>query len=313
MTNRLASAQPPFGRVITAMITPFTREGALDIEGAARLAEYLVDLGNDGLVVNGTTGESPTTSDGEKRALLQAVLEAVGDRATVIAGVGTNNTAHTLELAAAAQRAGAHGLLVVTPYYSKPPQTGLISHFTTVADATDLPIMLYDIPGRTGVALEQETLVRLAEHPRIKAVKDAVCDIGSASWVMARSDLRYYSGEDMCNLALLSIGAVGFVSVVGHLVADRLREMAIAYEAGDVQKAREIHYGLLPVYTGVFRTQGVITIKAALATLGLPAGHLRPPLIDATPDEIATLLADLTAGGVTIPAVTQRTASSAAH
>jgi 4-hydroxy-tetrahydrodipicolinate synthase len=289
----------PFGRMLTAMVTPMTAGGAIDYDGAARLATYLVDdLRHDGLVISGTTGESPTTSDEEKDRLLRAVIEAVGGRATVLAGVGTNDTAHTITLATAAERAGATGLLVVTPYYNKPPQAGLLAHFTSVADATSLPVLLYDIPGRTGVPIATDTLVRLAEHPRIVGVKDAKGDLGAASAVMARTGLVYYCGEDMLNLPLLSIGAAGFVSVAGHVVGDRLHEMIDAYAVGDVARARAVHYELLPVYTGLFRNQGVIMTKAALGLLGLPGGPVRPPLADATQPEVARLRDDLTAGGV---------------
>jgi 4-hydroxy-tetrahydrodipicolinate synthase len=288
----------PFGRALTAMVTPFTADGSLDLEGAQRLAAHLVDAGNDGLVVNGTTGESPTTTDAEKSALVRAVLEAVGDRAHVIAGVGTNDTRHTLELAREAERSGAHGLLVVTPYYNKPPQEGLRRHFTAVADATGLPVMLYDIPGRSGVAIDTETIARLGEHPRIVANKDAKGDLAAASWARSRSGLAWYSGDDMLNLPLLSIGAVGFVSVVAHIVTPELRAMLDAFLAGDVAKAAEIHQRLLPVFTGMFRTQGVITTKAALALQGLPAGPLRLPLVEATEAETAQLRRDLAAGGV---------------
>ncbi|MFF3560339.1 4-hydroxy-tetrahydrodipicolinate synthase [Streptomyces sp. NPDC002574] len=296
-----STPQTPFGRVMTAMVTPFAADGALDLDGAQRLAAHLVDAGNDGLVVNGTTGESPTTSDVEKEQLVRAVLEAVGDRAFVVAGVGTNDTHHTVELARQAERAGAHGLLAVTPYYNKPPQEGLYRHFTTVADATGLPVMLYDIPGRSGVPIETETLVRLAEHPRIVANKDAKGDLGAASWTISRSGLAWYSGDDMLNLPLLSVGAVGFVSVVGHLVTPELRALLEAYLSGDVHKATEIHQKLLPVFTGMFRAQGVITTKAALAWRGLPAGPLRLPLVGL--DELgeaatAQLKKDLAAGGV---------------
>jgi 4-hydroxy-tetrahydrodipicolinate synthase len=293
------SPAAPFGRMLTAMITPFSGNGAVDYDGAGRLAAYLVDeMRNDGLVVSGTTGESPTTSDAEKERLLAAVLDAVGDRATVVAGVGTNDTEHTCELARCAERAGAHGLLVVTPYYNKPPQNGLIAHFSRVADASGLPNLLYDIPGRTGTPIAVETLVRLAEHPRIVAVKDAKGDFGAGSWVMARTPLAYYSGDDMLNLPWLSVGAVGFVSVVGHVVGDRLHEMIGAYSAGQVAEALRIHRELLPVYTGIFRNQGVILTKAALGLLGLPAGRVRLPMVDATPAEIEQLREDLIAGGV---------------
>jgi 4-hydroxy-tetrahydrodipicolinate synthase len=293
------SPAAPFGRMLTAMVTPMTPDGSVDFDGAARLAEYLVsDMRNDGLVVSGTTGESPTTSDAEKDRLLRTVLEAVGDRATVVAGVGTNDTQHSCELASAAERAGAHGLLVVTPYYNKPPQSGLIAHFSRVADATALPNMLYDIPGRTGTPIAADTLVRLAEHPRIVAVKDAKADFGAASWVLARTALVFYSGDDMVNLPWLSLGAAGFVSVVGHVVGDRLHEMIDAFAVGDVAAALRIHRELLPIYTGLFRTQGVILAKAALGLLGLPGGPVRLPLADATPAQIETLREDLTAGGV---------------
>ncbi|PWI43635.1 4-hydroxy-tetrahydrodipicolinate synthase [Streptomyces sp. ICBB 8177] len=293
-----STPQTPFGRVLTAMVTPFTADGALDVDGAQRLAAHLVDAGNDGLVVNGTTGESPTTSDAEKEQLVRAVREAVGDRAFVVAGVGTNDTRHSVELARQAEKAGAHGLLTVTPYYSKPTQEGLYRHFTAIADSTGLPVMLYDIPGRSGVPIQTETIVRLAQHPRIVANKDAKGDLGRASWAIARSGLAWYSGDDMLNLPLLSVGAVGFVSVVGHLVSPELRDLLHSYLAGDVAKAAELHQRLLPVYTGMFRTQGVITTKAALALRGLPGGPLRLPLVELSPEETEQLKKDLAAGGV---------------
>ncbi|ASY32503.1 MULTISPECIES: 4-hydroxy-tetrahydrodipicolinate synthase [unclassified Streptomyces] len=293
-----STPQTPFGRVLTAMVTPFTADGDLDLDGAQQLAAQLVDAGNDGLVVNGTTGESPTTSDAEKADLVRAVLEAVGDRAHVVAGVGTNDTRHSIELARSAEAVGAHGLLAVTPYYNKPPQEGLLHHFTALADATGLPVMLYDIPGRSGVPISTETLVRLAEHPRIVANKDAKGDLGRSGWAIARSGLAWYSGDDMLNLPLLSIGAVGFVSVVGHVVTPELRAMLDAHLAGDVQKALEIHQRLLPVFTGMFRTQGVMTTKAALALQGRPSGPLRLPMVGLSEEETAQLKIDLAAGGV---------------
>src|SRR5216683_4153923 len=242
-TQQASAGQPggaprggaPFGRMLTAMITPITADGALDTDGAARLATYLVDdMRNDGLVISGTTGESPTTTDAEKDRLLRAVIEAVGDRATIVAGVGTNDTAHTCELAKQAERAGADGLLVVTPYYNKPPQHGLAAHFTRVADTTGLPVMLYDIPGRTGVPIATASLLQLAQHPQIVAVKDAKVDMTAGSIVMTATDLAFYSGDDLMNLPWLSVGASGFVSVVGHVVGDRLAEMTDAYLSGDV-------------------------------------------------------------------------------
>lgn len=293
------SGSAPFGRMLTAMVTPMDASGGIDYAGAARLATYLVtDMRNDGLVISGTTGESPTTSDKEKAALLKTVLDAVGDRAKIIAGVGTYDTAHSCELAASAEAAGAHGLLVVTPYYSKPPQSGLVRHFTAIADATSLPNILYDIPGRTATPIAAETLIQLAEHPRIVAVKDAKGDFGAASKVMAATSLAFYCGEDMINLPWLSVGAAGFISVVGHVVGDRLHEMIDAYQAGRTADALAIHRELLPVYTGIFRSQGVIMTKAALSLLGLPGGAVRAPLPDATDAEIDRLRTDLAAGGV---------------
>jgi 4-hydroxy-tetrahydrodipicolinate synthase len=293
----------PFGRVLTAMITPFTPDGSLDLDGAQRLASHLVDAegGNDGLVISGTTGEAPTTTDEEKDRLLRAVVEAVGDRASVVAGVGTNDTAHTVHLAQAAEKAGADGVLVVTPYYSKPPQAGLVAHFRAVADATALPSILYDIPARTGTPIETESLVRLAEHPRIVAVKDAKGDLEASAWVMARTDLAFYSGDDRLTLPLLSIGAVGVVGVPTHLVGERTAEMIAAYNSGDVADALRRHRSLLPAYTGFFRTQGVILTKAALRLAGLPGGPVRPPLVDATDEQVAQLRADLAAAAVPLP------------
>ena len=295
-----ATGQAPFGRMLTAMITPMTADGAVDYAGAARLATYLVDeMRNDGLVISGTTGESPTTSDAEKERLIRAVIEAVGDRACVVAGVGTNDTAHTCELARQAERAGAAGLLLVTPYYNKPPQDALVAHFTRAADSAGLPVMLYDIPGRTGTPIKTESLLRLAEHPRIVAVKDAKGDLFAGSQLMLVTDLVFYSGDDTLNLPWLSVGAAGFVSVVGHVVGDRLHDMIDAFLAGQVAEARRIHTELLPVVAGIMtRTQGAIATKAALALLGLPGGTVRGPLVDATPAQVEQLRTDLVAGGV---------------
>ena len=291
----------PFGTVLTAMITPFTKDDKVDIEGAARLAKYLVELGNDGIVVNGTTGESATTTEIEKNQVLKAVLEEVGSKAKVVAGVGSNDTAHTVGLAKDAAKLGAHGVLVVTPYYNKPTQAGVYAHFKTVADATDLPLMMYDIPGRAGIPIETETLLRLSEHPRIVANKDAKNNLEAASKVIKETNLAWYSGEDALNLPLLSIGAIGFVSVCGHLIADRLKEMAEAFFSNNFSKALEIHQNLLPIYTGVMsRMPGVMSIKAALRIKGLPAGAARLPLVDADEKQIEQLRADLLAGGLKI-------------
>jgi len=296
----ISSSSVPFGRVLTAMVTPFAVDGGLDLDGAQRLASELVEAGNAGLVINGTTGEAPTTTDVEKAALVRAVLEAVGDRAKIIAGVGGYDTAHTVAQAKAMHEIGAHALLAVTPYYNKPPQEGVRRHFTAVADATDLPVVLYDIPGRSGIPIETETLFRLAEHPRIVAVKDAKGDLGASSRVMAETDLAYYSGEDMLNLPLAAIGSVGCMSVVSHLVSAELIALYEAHFSGDTAKARDIHRMLLPVYTGVFRTQGVITIKAALRALGRPAGPVRLPQVDLDEAGLATLRADLAPAGIAI-------------
>ncbi len=285
----------PFGAVVTAMATPFDAHGEVDTEACAALAEYLVDHGNDGLVVNGTTGESPTTSDDEQDRVLRAVVEAVGERARVLSGVGTNDTRHTVELARAAEKSGAHGLLVVTPYYSKPPQAGLLHHFRTVADATGLPVMLYDIPGRSGVPIHTETLIELARHDRIVAVKDAKDDLFASSQVMAATDLAYYSGADELNLAHLTQGAAGTVSVVGHLAGDALADMVAAVDACDLATAVAVHRALMQLTTAVMRTtQGVIMVKAGLQLRGLIAHRsVRPPLVQATDEQVDLVRAAL--------------------
>ncbi|MEU0478666.1 4-hydroxy-tetrahydrodipicolinate synthase [Streptosporangium sp. NPDC006013] len=293
----------PFGRMLTAMVTPFTSDGAVDYETARRLATYLVDeQRNDGLVVSGTTGESPTTTDEEKERLLRAVVEAVGDRATVVAGAGTNDTHHSVEVARAAERAGAHGLLLVTPYYSKPPQEGIYRHFCTVADATALPAMLYDIPGRSGVPIQRETLTRLAGHERIVAVKDAKADLFEGSQVIASTGLAYYSGDDTLNLPWLSVGAVGCVSVIGHVAGAEIAAMIEAYRSGDAAGALAIHRRLLPVVSGIMmQAGGAIMAKAALNLVGQPAGPMRSPLVEATAEQLGRLREDLITGGVKLP------------
>jgi len=296
-------ARRPFGRLLTAMVTPFHPDGSLDVEGAARLATYLVDeQGNDGLVVSGTTGESPTTTDAEKEILLRAVVEAVGDRARVVAGVGTYDTHHSVELARAAEKAGAHALLAVTPYYNRPPQTGLVRHFTAIADATGLPVMLYDIPVRTGTPIATETLFRLGEHERIVAVKDAKGEIAETSRLTRDSGLAFYSGDDKNTLPYLSVGAVGVVGVPTHLFGKQTKDMILAFESGDHADALRRHQDLLPVYLGFFRTQGVILTKAALREQGLPAGPVRSPLVDATETELAQLRTDCEAAGLRLGA-----------
>jgi 4-hydroxy-tetrahydrodipicolinate synthase len=299
----------PFGRLLTAMVTPFAPDGSLDVAGAQRLAAYLVDeQRHDGLVISGTGGESPTTTDAEKDTLLRAVVEAVGDRARIVAGVGTNNTVHTVELARSAEKAGAHGLLVVTPYYNKPPQAGLVRHFTTVADAVGLPVLLYDIPHRAGVPIATETLVRLAEHPNIVGVKDAKGDLAASSDVLRRTDLAYYSGEDAATLPLLAVGAAGVVGTSTHFVGAPTKEMIEAYERGDVAGALALHRRLLPLFTGIFRSQGSILVKAGLNHQGLPGGPVRSPLVDATEAETHQLIEDAAAAGVSLDTIAKETA-----
>ena len=294
----------PFGRLLTAMVTPMLADGSVDYDGAARLAVHLVDdQRHDGLVINGTTGESPTTTDDEKERVLRTVVEAVGDRASLVFGAGSNDTRHSIELARMAEAAGAHGLLTVCPYYNKPPQEGVYRHMTAIADSTGLPVMLYDIPGRAGIPIETPTLLRLAEHPRITAVKDAKGDLFAASQVMAATDLVFYSGDDVLNLAWLSQGAAGFVSVVGHVVGSDLHEMIDLYRSGDVAGALALHRRMLPVVTAIMtRTQGVIATKAALNLLGLPGGTVRAPLVDAAPEFTARLREDLITGGIKVEA-----------
>jgi 4-hydroxy-tetrahydrodipicolinate synthase len=297
-TPPTATPGRPFGRVLTAMVTPFDADGALDLKRAQELAKHLVELGNDGLVVNGTTGECPTTTDAEKTDLIRAVVEAVGDQATVISGAGTYDTAHSVRLVQEAEKAGAHGVLVVTPYYSRPSQAGLYAHFTTVADATGLPVMLYDIPPRSMVPIEVDTLLRLAEHPRILAVKDAKGDLLAGSEVIANTQLAYYSGDDGLNLPWLSVGAAGVVSVVGHVVAGRIRAMLDAYEKGDTSTARTNHRGMLPVYRAFARVGGVAFGKAALRLRGFDVGDPRLPIVAATEEQVAAIAADLAQAGV---------------
>jgi 4-hydroxy-tetrahydrodipicolinate synthase len=282
------------------MASPMNPDGSLDLDGAQRLAVHLVDHGHDGLVVNGTTGEAPTTTDAEKIDLVRVVVEAVGGRAHVIAGAGSNNTAHSVESARAAAKAGAQGLLVVTPYYSKPPQEGVLAHFTTVADATDLPVMVYDIPGRTGIPIRTETLIRMSAHPRIVAVKDAKGDLFAASTVMSQTDLLWYSGDDLLNLAHLTQGAVGMVSVVGHLAGRQYAEMVAAVGQGNLARAIEIHRQLIPAVNAIMNiTQGAISVKAALHDRGLIASDaVRLPLIAATTDQLALVREGLSKSGL---------------
>jgi 4-hydroxy-tetrahydrodipicolinate synthase len=288
--------------MITAMVTPFDKDGAIDWDGVARLAQHLVDNGHDGIAVNGTTGEAPTTKSSEKLEIIKVVKSVVGPKITVLSGAGDNETSYTVEQAKRSEDAGADGLLVVVPYYNKPPQAGVEAHFRAVAAATKLPIMMYDIPGRTGIEIENDTIVRLFDSvENIVALKDAKGNSASTSWVIQRCGIPVYSGDDILNLPLLSIGAVGFVSVCGHTVGLQLKAMLDAWFAGDSAKALSIHQQLLPVFTGTFRTQGAILTKAAMNLMGLPGGTTRLPLVDATAEQIAQLRKDLTAGGVVLP------------
>jgi len=273
------------------MITPFGPDGKVNLTEAARLAQHLVDnQGHDGLVINGTTGESPTTSDEEKRELLGTVIEAVGDRASVVAGVGTFDTHHTIELSRQAAEAGADGLLVVTPYYSRPPVDALEEHFLAVADASELPIMLYDIPHRAGIPIPETSLIRLAGHPRIAAVKDAKGDICSSSMVIANSTLTYYAGDDAYLLPLLAVGGAGVVGTSTHFSGLQVRALLDAFVARDLEQARQLNAQLLPVFRGVFATQGTMMVKAALNRCGFDVGMCRPPMGKVAPELLERFL-----------------------
>ncbi|MFE4656375.1 4-hydroxy-tetrahydrodipicolinate synthase [Streptomyces hydrogenans] len=264
----------PFGRALCAMITPFTDSGTLDLDAAGKLAARLVGEGCDGLVLNGTTGESPTTTDAEKAALVRAVREAVGPAPSLVAGVGTADTRHTAELARQAEEAGADGLLVVTPYYSRPPQDAVAAHFLKVADATGLPVMVYDIPGRTGTRVEPDTMRRLAEHPRITAVKDCSYDLLTAARLIAETPLAYYSGSEELNLPLYAVGGAGYVSTVANVAPRALRAVLDAFDAGDTARAARLHARLLPLTEAMMAAglPGTVTVKALLG------GPVREPL-----------------------------------
>ncbi len=299
MTSPLASQSAPFGRVLTAMVTPFDQNGELDLDAACRVASHLVGAGNDGLLVSGTTGESPTLSPDEQRRLLSAVLHTVGDRATVIAGVGTNDTRHSIELAEQANKSGAHGMLIVTPYYSKPTQPGIQKHFLDVTAAGgDLPVMLYDIPSRTGMRIGRETYDIVARDERIVAVKDAVGDFVGGAQMMRDTNLVLYSGDDGLNLGWLAYGAAGVVSVVGHVASRQYADMIAAFDAGDPNTARDIHHRIAPALSALMGAprQGAVTAKAALKLLGvLEHSTVRSPLVGLTDIEVADIRAGLQA------------------
>ncbi|MFE2357270.1 4-hydroxy-tetrahydrodipicolinate synthase [Streptomyces parvulus] len=299
MTTDDDHPSPPFGRALCAMVTPFTGSGALDLDGAQRLADRLVSAGCDGLVLSGTTGESPTTTDAEKSALVAAVREAVGSRAALVAGVGTADTRHTVELALAAEKAGADGLLVVAPYYSRPPQDALEAHFREVADACGLPLALYDIPGRTGTRIEPDTLVRLAGHPRIVAVKDCSYDLLGTQKMLARTGLAYYAGCDEQILALYAVGAAGYVSTVANVVPGLFRAVLDAFDTGDTRGAARLQRRALALIEPMMAAglPGTVTTKALLGALGLPSGPVRAPLRPAdreTTEDLVSTYRELT-------------------
>lgn len=292
--------EAPFGRMLTAMVTPFDKNGKIDWPGVEKLASHLVASGHDGIAVNGTTGEAPTTKSSEKEEIIRVVKDVVGPKIFVVSGAGDNETDYSINQAKRTEKAGADGLLIVAPYYNKPPQAGVAAHFKAIASATDLPVMMYDIPGRCGIEIEPDTIVDLYEHPQIVALKDAKGNVASTSWVIKRCGIPVYSGDDILNLPLLSVGAVGMVSVCGHTVGKDLKAMLDAWFAGNAAEALEIHQKLLPIFTGTFRTQGAILTKAALNMMGLPGGYTRLPLVDATEDQIAQLRKDLIAGGISL-------------
>ncbi len=278
----------PFGHLLTAMITPFTADGDVDYDKTWRLARFLIDSGSDGLVVCGTTGESPTLSNDEKVALFRTVVEAVGEKAHVVAGTGTYDTAESVELTRRAAEAGCAAVMAVTPYYSRPPQQGLIEHFTAVADASDLPVLLYNIPGRTGRRIELDTLTRLAEHPRIVAVKDAVGDVAftTNTRLTVGEDFAIYSGDDINTLPMMAVGAVGVVSVAAHLAGKQIKAMVEAALHGDLATARELHLALAPLAGALFLEPNPMPVKAALNALWEPVGNPRLPLVAASEDTV---------------------------
>ncbi|MFL6023525.1 MAG: 4-hydroxy-tetrahydrodipicolinate synthase [Marmoricola sp.] len=290
----------PFGRVLTAMVTPFKDDGTVDLDGVARVATHLVDHGNDGIVVSGTTGEAPTTSVAEDGEILRAVLDAVGERATVVAGIGTNHTEHSVELNEQAQKAGADGVLLVSPYYNKPTQAGIAAHFEAVAAASDLPIMLYDIPGRTGVTIAPETYARVASNEKFVAVKDAVGDLFRGAQIMAETGLAFYSGDDVLNLGWLTHGGVGVVSVVSHVAGPQYAAMVAAVDRGDLPAALAIYNDLLPVVDAIMNhAPGVMTAKAALQLMGVLENRtVRLPLVEADNDQVGLVHEALAKAGL---------------
>lgn len=305
MTSPLASEAAPFGRVLTAMVTPFTDEGAVDLDAVQQLATYLIDHGSDGIVVSGTTGESPTTTTDEDGRTLAAVIDAVGDRASIVAGVGTNDTRHSVELAQQASKAGADGLLLVTPYYNKPPQSGIVAHVTEVVRAGGgTPTMLYDIPGRTGLQIAEATYVELDENPDVVAMKDAVGDFERGAWLLRETGLKLYSGDDSLTLPWLAIGASGVVGVTTHVAGDAYAAMVQAVDAGDLAEAQRLNSSLVPLVRAIMgQTQGAIAAKVAMEMLGvLPTSQVRLPLTRATEEQMAVIHDALVDFGLLEPA-----------
>ena len=301
MTSPLASPAAPFGRVLTAMVTPFAADGGVDLDAVQRLATYLVDHGSDGIVVSGTTGESPTTTTDEDGRTLTAVVEAVGDRATVVAGVGTNDTRHSVELAEQAAKAGADGLLIVTPYYNKPPQSGVVAHVNEIVRAGGgVPAMVYDIPGRSSIQIAESTYTELVKNPLVVALKDAVGDFERGAWLLRETGIRIYSGDDALTLPWLSIGASGVVGVTSHVAGEAYARMVRAVDAGDLSEAQAINSSLVPVVRAIMgQTQGAIAAKVAMGLLGvIPDTGVRLPLTDATDAQVATIRAALTDFGL---------------
>ncbi len=289
-----------FGSLVTAMVTPFREDHGVDLDRARELARWLVTNGSDAIVVAGSTGESPTLTHREKTDLFAAVADAIRGEGSMIAGVGTYSTAETLELTEAAAAAGADGLLVVTPYYNKPPQRGLTAHFTAVADATDVPVMLYNIPGRTALRIEHDTLLELAQHRNIVAVKDSTGDFQSISRLIAESPDGFdvYSGDDWAAFGYACLGAVGVVSVASHLVGPQIHQMLDLIQTGDVPAARKIHETLAPLFNALFVTSNPIPVKAALQMIGRGAGPTRLPLVAATSEEESRVRAALEDAGL---------------
>ncbi len=297
--SRGGAVKPVFGRLATAMVTPFAADGSLDLAAARVLARQLVEeQRNDTLVLNGTTGESPTTTDDEKSALVREIKDELGDQVTIIAGVGSNITSHSVELAHRAVADGADGVLLVTPYYSKPTQRGIVAHFQAVATATELPLMVYDIPGRSGVPIETATLIELAQLPTVIAVKDAKADLVASAQVMAATDLDYYSGDDALTLPLLSLGAVGLVGTSTHFTGAATADLLAAWFAGDAAAALQQHRRLLPSYLGVFAEPGCSMVKGTLAALGRGNGVQRSPMVAAAPELVDQMLAHLSTAGL---------------